>query len=512
MMRASNTFGSLREPIAQYERTDFLSWDGYHVVVSSDSWKLSKDVAFELGWLADFLDNDSKASFKQVLAIYAQTCSSRHTENMQQRLKEFLRLTVGRKLFSIESLISYRAQLITEQWKIASVRAFIRTWVSTGYKGVPDETLPMIEKWRIKGNEKGFAVQSMCPDSGPFTDIEMEGIVAGVFECYSNGRLNLRDTCYAMILAMTGRRPSQITSLKIKDLLASGDKHYINFPRGKQRHTKWRSTFKRFPVAEDLWLLLQSQAESTRMLFNECVPGGVSAEIVPELPLFPAKKKYDASKSLEELLAGDFLHAPIADIAQSMNHVKYQVAVISERTGAITHMNPNRFRYTLGTNLAREGKGEYVIAEALDHSDTQNAGVYIRNIPEFVEQIDKAVCLQLAPLAQAFRGVLVVNEAAARRGGDPSSRIFSSGGNVGSCGSFGFCGALAPIACYTCSYFQPWMDGPHELVLDQLLSERDSVLHATGDPKIASVNDRLILAVSDVVTRCKTMKSEPVHV
>ncbi len=352
----------------------------------------------------------------------------------------------------------------------------------------------------------------MCPESGPLTDIEMDGIVSGVLQCYSNGKLGLRDTCYAMILAMTGRRSIQITSLKVKDIQSVEGKYCINFPRGKQRYGKWRSAFKKFPIVEDLWLLLQAQADSVKALFNERVAGGVSAKLVLELPLFPAMDKYNSSESLEELLSGDFLHAPTSEINYAMSVVKSELAVISERTGAITHMNPNRFRYTLGTNLAREGKGEYVIAEALDHTDTQNAGVYVRNIPEFVEQIDKAVALQLAPLAQAFRGVLVVNEAAARRGGDPSSRICSSGGNVGSCGSFGFCGALAPIACYTCSYFQPWLDGPHELVLDQLISERDSVLQATRDPKIASVNDRLILAVSDVVTRCKAMKSELVHV
>lgn len=511
-MSTNNMHGSALKSDAQYERTEFLSRDGYEVVVASDYWRLSKDVAFNLDWLSEYLGDAMRFNFKQVLAIYAQTCSSKHAINLHARLKGYLIFSVGQEVFSPESIISYRAQLLGEEWKLGSVRAFIRTWVSTGYKGIPPETLPMMEKWRIKGNEKGFAVQSMCPESGPLTDIEMDGIVSGVLECYSNGQLDLRDTCYAMILAMTGRRPIQITSLKIKDLLAVGDKYYINFPRGKQRYRKWRTAFKKFPIVEDLWLLLQSQAESVKVLFNESISGGVSMGLFPELPLFPVMEKYDPSESLEELLSGDFLHAPTSAISYAMNTVKFQVALISERTGAITHMNPNRFRYTLGTNLAREGKGEYVIAEALDHSDTQNAGVYVRNIPEFVEQIDKAVALQLAPLAQAFRGVLVVNEAAARRGGDPSSRICSSGGNVGSCGSFGFCGALAPIACYTCSYFQPWLDGPHELVLDQLISERDSVLQATRDPKIASVNDRLILAVSDVVTRCKAMKSEPVHV
>lgn len=511
-MKVNDLHGSAHKPVAKYERTEFLSRDGYWVIIASDYWRLSKDVAFNLDWLSECLSDDMKLDFKQVLAIYAQTCSSKHTINLQAGLKGYLKFAFGHEVFSPDTIISYRAHMLDEGWRLSSIRAFIRTWVSNGYKGIPPETLPMMEKWRIKGNEKGFAVQSMCPESGPLTDIEMDGIVSGVIECYSNGKLSLRDTCYAMILAMTGRRPIQVTALKIKDLWVDGDKYYINFPRGKQRYSEWRSSFKKFPVVEDLWLLLQSQATSVKALFDKRVAEGVSAKLALELPLFPAIEKYNSSESLEKLLSGDFLHAPTSEITYAMNVVKSAVAVISERTGAITYMNPNRFRYTLGTNLAREGKGEYVIAEALDHSDTQNAGVYIRNIPEFVEQIDKAVCLQLAPLAQAFRGVLVVNEAAARRGGDPSSRIFSSGGNVGSCGSFGFCGALAPIACYTCSYFQPWMDGPHELVLDQLLSERDSVLHATGDPKIASVNDRLILAVSDVVTRCKTMKSEPVHV
>lgn len=511
-MKTNNVHGSIPKSNAQYGRTGFLSRDGYEVVIASDYWRLSKDVAFNLDWLSEYLSDGLMLNFRQVLAIYAQTCSSKHAINLHARLKEYLKLSAGQVAFSPESIISYRAQLLGEEWKLGSVRAFIRTWVSTGYKGIPPETLPMMEKWRIKGNEKGFAVQSMCPESGPLTDIEMGGIVSGVLDCYSSGKLGLRDTCYAMILAMTGRRSIQITSLKIKDLGAVEGKYFINFPRGKQRYGKWRSAFKKFPIVEDLWLLLQSQAESVKVLFNERVAGGVPVKLVSELPLFPAMEKYNSSESLEELLAGDFLHATTFEIAYAMRVVKSEVAVISERTGAITHMNPNRFRYTLGTNLAREGKGEYVIAEALDHTDTQNAGVYVRNIPEFVEQIDKAVALQLAPLAQAFRGVLVVNEAAARRGGDPSSRICSSGGNVGSCGSFGFCGALAPIACYTCSYFQPWLDGPHELVLDQLISERDSVLQATRDPKIASVNDRLILAVSDVVTRCKAMKSEPVHV
>lgn len=163
---------------------------------------------------------------------------------------------------------------------------------------------------------------------------------------------------------------------------------------------------------------------------------------------------------------------------------------------------------TLGSNIAREGKGELIIAEALDHSDTQNVGVYVKNLPDVVERIDKAVALQLAPLAQAFQGTLVDSEADAERGGDKNSRIGNADVNIGNCGSYGFCGAMAPIACYTCKYFQPWVDGPHEIILDGLIEKRDEVLRNTKDIKIASSNDRLILAVAQVIRRCNAKKLE----
>ncbi|WP_223436557.1 MULTISPECIES: site-specific integrase [unclassified Pseudomonas] len=496
-----------------YERTHFLSKDDYEVEIYSNYWKLNKDKAFYLDSLPEWLGEDLLKSFKQVLAIYGETCSGAYTMALFYRLKGYFQSTSASSLFSSASMISYRDQLgKKDESELSSVRAFIRSWISLGYPGIPSETLAMMEKWKIKGNEKGYAVQSMCPENGPLTDIEMQGIVSGVVECYAEGRLTLRDTCYAMILAMTGRRPIQITSLKIKDLIEIEGKYFINFPRGKQRHGKWRSSFNKFRIVEDLWLLLQSQAEAVRQSFSEIVEEPIPARLQRELPLFPGPRQHEAKNNLEELLDGDELHALIIEVSQTMTFVKTVINVISERTGGTTHLNAYRFRYTLGTNLAREGRGEYIIAEALDHSDIQNTGVYVRNIPEIVKHIDKAVALQLAPLAQAFQGVLVTDESKARRGGDRSSRICSGGGNVGSCGSFGFCGALAPIACYTCSHFEPWLDGPHEFVLDQLISDRDNIFASTGDLKIASVNDRLILAVSDVVTRCKAMKSEAANV
>lgn len=159
-----------------------------------------------------------------------------------------------------------------------------------------------------------------------------------------------------------------------------------------------------------------------------------------------------------------------------------------------------------------EGHGELIIAELLDHTDTQNVGVYIEARPEIVERIDRAMAMHLAPMAQAFAGMIIEDESQATRVGDPSSRVcdprFSpSMKPMGSCGKHGFCGFLAPIACYTCVNFQPWLDGPHDVVLDYLLAERDRLTMRT-DLRIASVNDRTILAVAEVVRLCEVRRQE----
>lgn len=491
----------------------FFSRDGREFSLDAERWKLSKDSDIPVAAISEYLDADTYKSLKNVLAFYAKTSSSKHVSNLFYRCKDYLDITKGQPPFSVVSLISYRSSLDKHtEWYMGVLRGLIRQWAQLGYPGIPKNSLTLLDKWTIKGNEKGYAVQSMCPEAGPLTDIEMGAVTESVLASFGNGDISLTDTCLVMTLAMTGRRPGQLAALKVKDLLPKDGKYYVNFPRAKQHHKGWRQSFKKFPVVEDLWLLLQQQAEFTVEEFSVRMGQGFDRGIVGELPLFAELKHLRLDIPLSDQLENDMLHVPTFRANDALDRVALIISVISERTGFPIHLNPTRFRYTLGTNLGREGRGEYVIAEALDHSDTQNVGVYVKNISEVVERIDRAVALQLGPIAQQFQGVLITSESQARRSGDPSSRICGRSGNVGSCGSYGFCSALAPIACYTCMHFQPWLDGPHEAVLDQLISDRDRVYENTGDLKIASVNDRLILAVSDVVHRCKAVMTGEAHV
>ncbi|HCR1326676.1 tyrosine-type recombinase/integrase [Pseudomonas aeruginosa] len=488
----------------------FFSQDGYLVEFYGESWVLNKDVSIPIGGIDLLLDSSVSHSFKRVLSHFSKTHSAAHSMNIFYRCKAYLESTRKLMPFSVESLVSYRSTLsAATEWYISVIRGFVRQWVRLGYGGIPDEASGLLDQWTLKGNFKGYAVQSMCPDSGPLTDVEMQGIVSGLIEAYCRNKLSLSTSCCAMIIVMTGRRPAQVSALKIKDIFSSSGKYWINFPRAKQRGGVWRGAFKKFAVGEDLWLLIQEQISAVVKYFSSLIGRKVPESVLGDLPIFPIKNQSFTLAELSSKLNGDFLHLPVRDIKDMMSVVSDTLDVTSERTGDQMRLNSRRFRYTLGTNLAREGKGEYVIAEALDHSDTQNAGVYVKNVPDIVKRIDIAVALQLAPIAQAFRGVLVSSESEAQRGSDPSSRISNGRANVGSCGSYGFCGALAPIACYTCVHFQPWINGPHEEVLMRLLEDRDRVVEQTGDIKIASANDRLILAVSDVIHRCKVARGEP---
>ncbi|QYX46926.1 site-specific integrase [Pseudomonas tussilaginis] len=487
----------------------FYSREGYLVQFDSPRWELSKDVTIPVGSISKYLA-ERDYSFRRVLEFYVRTGSPSHAKNIFYYFLHYCEQMQDSELLTVASLISYRSSLSKKtEYYMGVLRGAIRQWSRLGYPGISDEVLILLDKWVIKGNEKGFAVQSMCPEDGPLSDIELQGVIAAVVDAFTGQRLTLEETCLSMILAMTGRRPGQIAALKLKDLDSSLPGDYgINFPRAKQRNTPWRCAFNRFAIVEDLWLLLQQQAEFVRAAFSEPSGAPLPKKMQEKLPLFPVSHFLKADSDVEALLDSDRLHIPSKEVYQAMLRVAKTIAVISERTGAPIALNPNRFRYTLGTNLAREGRGEMVIAEALDHSDTQNVGVYVKNIPEIVERIDKAVALQLAPFAQAFRGVLVTSEQDARRGDDPTSRVSNGRANIGTCGSYGFCGALAPIACYTCIHFQPWLDGPHEEVLDRLIEERDRIRDNCEDLKIASINDRLILAVSDVINRCKQAKGE----
>jgi integrase len=419
-------------------------------------------------------------------------------------------------LVTVSMLINYRSSLDKKtEYQLGALKGFLKYWVEHRYPGIDSDVAPLLASWRFRGCEKGRAIQMRCPEQGALSSFEYEALQSKLLDTFMNEEISLADFVLVTLFSATGRRPSQIADLKANDLIKafSSDgltEYFLNIPRRKQRGRGWRSDFKPVRLTPEIALAVSKLLETNKITFCELFPHHESAAgLLPIFPEWNAVKYIDSNPSGVRIMQTEIFHRKASLISAKIVRLVSSLSVPSERVRGTIRVFPTRLRRTLATRAAREGYGSVVIAELLDHSDDQNARVYTENVPEHVNVINQAVAQQLAPLAQAFAGVLVDVEKDALRGSDPTSRIrTSSGSSTGSCGHYGFCGALAPIACYTCRHFQPWLDGPHNEVLATLQADRSRLNEITCDPIMTSINDRTILAVTEVIQRCDARRIE----
>lgn len=453
------------------------------------------------GFSAELLDG-AQATLKW----YAENRSTGHLVNLFMRLQHFARTTAasGKRLsvISAEDLINYRAALDgSTEWYLGTLAGLLRKWHSLGYPGVEDAAILLLKQLRVKGNAKGVAVLTMDPEDGPLTHIEAEALQAALNSAFAAGTVGTANFVLAWLYMLLGQRNLQYASLKVCDvkveLDANGNRTYeVMMPSAKRRGVEARERLVSRPLVEQFGEVLVEYAEQVRRDYKGLIPD------VEQAPLFPSATGRKGSEGYE-------LHATAESMGMRLKVTLKRLSIHSERTGKPVKISARRFRSTLGSRAAEEGHGPLVIAALLDHTDTQNVGVYTASSPAIIERIDRAVAMEMAPLAQAFAGVIKDGQ---QSGGDPGQRIIDlridrSGQAMGECGKHGFCGFEAPIACYTCRSFEAWLDGPHEAVLSHLIEHRERLLKSS-DKRIASINDRTILAVAAVVQRCSEIKAQ----
>ncbi len=444
-------------------KEQILSKAGYLFCPGDDYWRLDKNVKIPVGSVRCLLEDSIARSYIKTLAYYACNLSASHAKNINERFLHMLKSTRA-SIITDSLLISYNSTLNKNtEWYLATIRGFLGKWHDLGYEGISDDVIDLLDSWIIKGNIKGDVIKRLDPVSGPLSDIELQAFNEGAIQAYERDAISLTDLALSLAISNTGRRPIQISHLRLKDVLQGsnikGESTYLlNMPRAKQRATDFRGQFKQFAITHELWVILNAQALYAVQSVEKAIGFGLQEMDRLELPLFPDLNEFskiNSAQQLRDLLKIDLLHIKSSKVSATCRRIADKTGIHSERTGELLNISSVRFRYTTGARAAREGFGEMVIAELLDHSDTQNAGVYIKNIPEHVEKLDQAVGHYLAPYAQAFAGILVDSESDAKRGNDLSSRIKAEGEGIGTCGSYGFCGANVPIPCYTCMHFQP---------------------------------------------------------
>ncbi len=393
---------------------------------------------------------------------------------------------------SASTLMDYRSCLPPEHLHyLGHVAAFLKFWLERAYPGVDRDVLHFFRSVKIPGNVKGAAVRTHHPTKGPFTDAELQAVTLTAREAHRVGRVSTQDFAILLALSATGARSGQVSMLVCGDLLPperETSTMRLLVPSSKKR-TRERRTRER-PIPDELAALLGEIVEQRRQ--DERFPGIP----VEERPIFATA--HPAYNRLEDA------HIGRQGVDSALKRLQKTINLRSERTGAPLVLSPRRFRTTLGTRAAEAGYPPVVIADLLDHTDLQHVSVYVETRPSIVERMDAALHGLLEPLAGLFTGTVVADEGASGVADAPSRRVLAdSGGNVGTCGGPRSCTRLAPLACYTCSAFRPWLDAPHEELLESLIDERETLLADGVSPQVFGANDAIMMAIAEVAERCR---------
>ncbi|TMO54475.1 integrase [Pseudoalteromonas phenolica] len=417
---------------------------------------------------------------------------------------------------------NWRTMLDDEhEWYLGALRGFLISWYDYGYKGINSHVIKVLEDMTLSGNKKGVAIANHCPYTGALTQNEQVAVANELIRLFSEDQISLECYAYLVTLQATARRAAQLRQLKVEDLIkekcpkSKAVNFYLNIPRAKQRGVGFRELFKKLAITEELYLTLVNLAENQQKRLSEAYMRELTDLEQRLTPLFidwkilEKQTNFGINSVQLDVLVTDFLHLSSAQLGDSfIRQVNILSNAISERTGDIIHLSARRFRRTRGTNLGRKGVSAFIIAEALDQSDTQNVKVYTENTADTVTYIDKAVGQQLAPFAKAFKGKIIEQVQKGERGDDPSAQVPNKDNDVvGACGTNDFC-VKGYEACYLCEKFRPLIDAPHEKFLNSLYLEKEARLKATKSEEYAATKDTLILAVEWVVQACAEMRQE----
>ncbi|WP_316677856.1 tyrosine-type recombinase/integrase [Ralstonia chuxiongensis] len=388
-----------------------------------------------------------------------------------------------------------------------------RRWYVFGadqeFDGFEQECATYLANQVIGGNEKGQAVLSQDPDEGPLRFVEMATLQGRLLAMLQSGTDLLDEALVTWLCLSFGVYPAAIMFLNEEDLirtdLSDGSVRYeLRIPRLKKRGVGPRDQFHTRPVDPRIGKLFERKIRQNHASRWVTLSGYDGRRF--QLPMFPAPVPN------EDLVGTDFEEHALRSrkwwFSEQLRHFVEHAGLQTEG-GSPLSVTPRRLRYTFATRLTREGASPAELADALDHTDLQNVMVYFNSRSDAVISLDKAFALRLARVAQMFLGMVIKDESEALRHDDPASRIHFADpakkklATLGSCGTFGFCGLHAPLACYTCFKFQPWLEGPHEMVLDALLEERNDLLARGRDLKFVEANDMTILAVAETVRLCR---------
>ena len=426
------------------ENLIFATMQGYSFKLSDIKWQLDKETCIFPHKIADKIPKSMRIGYLTTLAYFSAEYSAGYTKNINQIFSQWLGMIDLNKI-DAKAVYQFNVNLGPEKnYKLNSIKKFLTKWKKLGYVGVETSALTMLEKIKVKNNLTGEAVKRRDPNSGPLTEQELKIILESIRKLLKENKIHLFIYCYIILLATTGRRPLQLTSLKAKDLIRTGEGWFLNIPKVKQRKD-FRSEFSLVSIDDCLYEKLTTLVDVNQKHIEDNINQGIG-HIKNELPIFMDSKKsisIQSGQSLDTIMATDFLHMKNSFISKELDKITTKFNIQSSRTRNPIRLNARRFRYTLGSRLAKEGASVEVIAKALDHKSINSSGIYVKNSPENVHDIDMKLHSFFEPLSKIFLG------------GDSTQnkKLFTKY----VLNSFGFTDCKREhIECFTCKNFRAW--------------------------------------------------------
>jgi len=490
---------------------------GGYFIPSENLWRPDPTcLATNIGSTKEAVQEPVKPWLTVALAYYATIKSIRTLNVLAGILRRCaiakINILDERYVISISRLISRR--------EFSTLRVFINEWRENFLLPISpcEKLVKALYEISIKNNDRMCPVESMNPITGPFTVFEMQCIFNWSNDAFSHGRLSFEKFIYIRLLIVTGARKRQLQQLIFEDITDDNGLLLLRLPKAKVKGYEYRNSFQTFKLPPDFYEVIKSYRQYTFECLKQEYPDVDWKIALPFVPLFRVKGKgvknctIINSPDLNLLEQGPQEKFHKTDGSMSALFMRLEndeTFPVSERTGQKIHLSAHRFRYTLGTDMSRMGYGSHAIASALTHKNINCVGRYIKISPEMGKRIDEKIKKELTTVLNVFQGKIVKNRSAAINGDNANKDIRSQTGIIASCGSSSGCHLDAPIACYTCSKFQPWIEANHEEVLERLKFRQQRAINIGGEHSIEAISfEKPILAVVQVIDKIKTAKEK----
>lgn len=417
---------------------------GYGFRLSDEKWQLDKETCIYPHKVANKMPITMQLSYLKTLAYFASEYSSAHVKKINGIFNRWFEIMTT-KTIDDKSIHQLNVHLGSKRnYELSTIKQFIIKWNDLGYCGVDISAIRMIDRIKITPNQTGDAVKRRDPNKGPLTEDEVNSILINSCKLFKDKKIKRSLYCYVNLLVKTGRRPLQLTSLKVKDLIANEQGYFLNIPKVKQRKG-FRKEFNMIEVDFTLYELLSSLIDENQAAIEDKI-GCCINYLKKELPIFCDLKKIHSLDNIEDFTANlksDLFHVRNSIISKQLKDLTIDFNITSPRTGHQIELNARRFRYTLGTRLADEGAPVEVIAKALDHKSVNSSGIYVKNSPDNIGDIDKKLNSFFEPLSKIFLGEDI----------ERNKNVFIEY----VLDSFGLTDDKNDeIKCFTCKNFRPW--------------------------------------------------------